>query len=83
MRNKKFNLISIVLITYLLFAGLTGIVSAHGGEITNSNNENMMPDTYEGMFGMGFFGWLLMIVIIITLVLFIMWMFNNIRGNKK
>jgi len=83
MRNKKFNLTSIILITYLLFAGLIGLVSAHGGEITNSNNENMMSDVNGSMFGMGFFGWILIIVIIIALVIFIIWMIKNLKGNKK
>ena len=83
MKNKKFNLILSVLIMSLLFINLIGLGLAHGGEIASSYDENMMSDAYGGMFGIGFFGWILMIVVVIALILFIAWMIKNLKKDKK
>ena len=83
MKSRNFNLIFNTSIISFMFVSLIGLVLAHGGEITNSYNENMMSWYYGSMFGIGFLGWILMIVITVALILFIIWMIKNLKKNKK
>lgn len=74
---KKISLMSFVLF-------LVSFVSAHVGEDDYSHH-SMMGGSWG--WGMGFFGWIFMILVIVALVLFIIWLAKQIqepkRGRKK
>ena len=76
MKSKFINLILIG-----LFVSLS-LVSAHGNETVEFYNDHhaMM----QWMFGTSFsfmwlFGWVFMILVIVTLILFIVWLFKQIQ----
>lgn len=71
---KKKNLISFLGLTTILI----NFISAHAGE-DEFNHHGMM----SGFYGMNFFGWLFMSLVIIALFLFVIWLINELTGNKK
>ncbi len=70
---KKINLL-------FVFVSLISLVSAHIGE-DNSSHHGMMGGFYG--WGMGFFGWIFMVLIIVVLVLFIIWLVKQIQEPKE
>ena len=76
MKMKKINLIFFVL---TLLISLTSFASAHTGD--DDFGHHMMGNVVygTGMWSMGIFGWLFMILIIIALVLLIMWLIKQIQ----
>ncbi|MBU0467088.1 MAG: hypothetical protein KJ718_04125 [Nanoarchaeota archaeon] len=60
---------------------LMGLVSADVGD--GDYGCGMMSWFYGGMSGIGFFGWIIQILIIVALVLFIVWLVKKIQRGKK
>ena len=75
--------------TYLMLASLLGflnLVSAHGDESTElyaSHHGGMMSGFYGGFGFMWLFGWVFMILVIVTLILFIVWLFKQIQKPER
>ncbi len=69
--------INSMLVLVLVFFGL-GLVSAHTGD--DYYGHHMMGNVVgTGMWGMGIFGWLFMILIIVALILLIIWLLKQIQ----
>lgn len=82
MKTKQFVYFTMIV---LVFASLASPVLAHSGE-DEYNHHGMMGGFYGGMiggFGMGFFGWIFMILIIVALILFIVWLIKQIQEPKQ
>ena len=80
---KKTNLILVSLVVVILLAG---IVLAHTGEDEGIHHEGCgMMGNFGGMMagnygmGMGIFGWLISLLIVVVLVLFIVWLIKQIQ----
>jgi len=66
----------------LVLVFLVSFASAHVED--NDFEHHMMGNVVgTGMWGMGIFGWLFMILIIIALILLIIWLIKQIQRNKK
>ncbi len=77
---KKIALMFFVL---TLLISLTGLTSAHTGD--DDFGHHMMGNVVygTGMWGMGIFGWLFMILVIVVLVLLIILLIKQIQKPKK
>jgi len=61
---------------------LTSFISAHTGE--DDFGHHMMGGVIgTGMWGMGIFGWIFGILVIVALVLLIIWLIKQIQKNGK
>jgi len=69
----------------ILFLFGVNVVSAHGDETLDSDvyddHHGMMSGFYGG-FGMGFFGWFFMVLIVVALILFIVWLLEQLLKPK-
>lgn len=76
------NKIVVVFVAVLLFG--VGFVSAHGEESSELYEEHhMMGGFYSGIFGMGFFGWIFMLLVVVALVLFIVWLVKQLQEKPR
>jgi uncharacterized membrane protein len=61
-----------------------GLVSAHGESEVNYDGHHGMMSGFYGMYGMGVFGWIFMLLVFIALVLFIVWLVRQLQeGGRK
>ncbi len=80
----KAKQIAYLVMVSLVFVSLASPVLAHAGE-DDYDHHGMMNGFYSGMgwLGMGFFGWIFMILIVVALVLFIVWLIKRIQEPKR
>lgn len=77
------------LIFGLVFMGLilmgASFVVGHGDESSElyGDHHGMMSGFYGGMFGMGFFGWIFMALVIVVLVLFVVWLIKQLQEKPR
>lgn len=82
--NYIFVLVILVLVigSYFLLVSFP-LVLAHGEEeIDYDGHHEGMMDEFYGMMGMGFFGWIFMVLIVVALVLFIIWLVKELQKKK-
>jgi uncharacterized membrane protein len=65
---------------FLIVLG-AGLAAAHTGE-EGLDHHGMMSGFY-GMWGIGVFGWLFMILILVALILFIVWLIKQIQEPQR
>lgn len=84
MKNSDSNLIISVLAALLILFAFTSVgrmgYGGYGGMM--NYGYGMMSGGY-GFGGMYIFGWLMMILVIIALVLFIIWLIKQISGERR
>ena len=62
-----------------IFLGLAKLVTAHVGEDNFTHHEMMDWMHGYGGIGMGIFGWIFAVLIIVALILLIMWLIKQIQ----
>ena len=73
--NDAVLVVAIVLFILLTFGGF--------GMMGFGGIGRMMGGSYSGLGFMGTFGWLIMILISVALVLFILWLVKQLQGGRK
>lgn len=84
MKNSDSNLIISVLAALLILFAFTSVGRMGYGDYGGMMNYGygMMSGGY-GFGGMYIFGWLIMTLVLIALVLFIMWLIKQISGERR
>lgn len=80
----KFIIFSFVAFVFLLSS--TSFVIGHGetDEFYDDHHSGMMSGFYgTGIWGMGLFGWLFMILILIALILLIVWLVRQLQDSRR
>jgi len=64
-----------------IFIGLAGLVTAHAGEDEFAHHETSgcMGNWMYGGVGMGFFGWIFAVLVIVALILLIFWLIKQVQ----
>jgi uncharacterized membrane protein len=70
----------LVSVVFLLLSFMSPVL-AHAGD-GDYDHHGMMSGSYA-WFGMGFFGWTFMILIVVALVLFIVWLVKQIQEPER
>ena len=92
MENKNETALVIILVVVLLVAfgsfgmmGFGGFGLNNGGYGMMGRSYSMMSGFYGGFGTMWIFGWLIMMLGVIALILFILWLFKelNNKGGKR
>lgn len=82
--KKKMSKVSFLFV--LTFVISIVLVTAHGAqdEMDQDHHDGgMMSGFYGGMYGMGLFGWTFMVLIIVALVLFIVWLVQQLQEQNR
>lgn len=85
MKTKNKSILALVMFSVMFVLNIASPVLAHAGE-DDYGHHGMMGDCCENImsgFGMGFFGWIFMILVIVALVLFIVWLIKQMQKPKR
>ena len=85
MSNKENNVVFgiIIALIVLLFLSGFGMMGFGNFGMMGFGNFGMMNGFYGGFGFMWIIGWLIMILIVIALVFFILWLINQLQGDKR
>ena len=80
MSDKENNVMLAVVIALIVLLALGGFGMMG---FSNWGTGGMMNGFYGGLGFMWLFGWLIMVLVVVALVLFILWLIKQLQGDKK